>query len=95
MESTLAVLKAPPTRTFDALNNAFLRFNKSANRWDPVLGGHSATLYSTNEDLVLLKQPEQSDRFTEFAERYLAFLFVVRSTHLSTTKFLHSHEAVG
>jgi hypothetical protein len=42
-----------------------------------VLAGHSATLYSSNDDLVLLKQPQHEDRLTAFVHTYLPVLFIV------------------
>ena len=86
-ESTLAVLKSPPSRTFDAIHHASKRFNKAAKRWDPVLGGYSATLYSTNDDLVLLKQPEHDDRLTAFVHKYLPVLFVVSRHTFKTARY--------
>jgi hypothetical protein len=80
-ESSLAMLRAPPARTFDAIHHAFTRFNATANRKDPVLAGYSATLYSSNDDLVLLKQPQHEDRLTAFVHSYLPVLFVVSQAH--------------
>jgi len=54
-----------------------MRYNEREKRWDPILGGHSAELYSTNEDLVLLKQPTHEDRLTAFVHQYLAVFFAV------------------
>jgi len=76
-ESTLAMLKMPPSRTFDAFQHAFMRYNERENRWDPILSGFSAELYSNNEDLVLLKQPTHEDRLTAFVHQYLAVFFAV------------------
>ncbi|KAH7074132.1 hypothetical protein FB567DRAFT_190544 [Paraphoma chrysanthemicola] len=75
-ESSLAMLKAPPRRTFEAINHAFTRFNKTANRRDPVLAGYSSTLYSSNDDLVMLKQPQHEDRLTSFVQSKLPVLFI-------------------
>lgn len=71
------MLKLPPSRTFDAFQHAFMRYNEGEKRRDPILGGSSAELYSTNEDLVLLKQPTHEDRLTAFVHQYLAVFFAV------------------
>jgi uncharacterized membrane protein YkgB len=76
-ESSLAMMKAPPKRNFEAIHNAFTRFNKAAKRTDPVLAGHSATLYSTNDELVMLKQPQYEDRLTKMVHKWLPVLFIV------------------
>jgi hypothetical protein len=81
-ESTLAILKPPPSRTFDAIYDKSRLFNETTKQWNPLLGGCSSTLYSTNDDLVLLKQPEHEDRLTAFVHKYLPVLFVVRSASL-------------
>jgi len=76
----MAQLGPPPIRTFDAVHHASTRFNKVANQRDPIFGGHSATLYEINHDLVLLKQPAHEDRVTTFVQQYLPVLFLVRVT---------------
>jgi hypothetical protein len=35
------------------------------------------SLYETDDDLVLLKQPAYEDRVTTFVQRYLPILFLV------------------
>ena len=77
-ESTLAILKPPPSRTFEAVHYGAMHFDDANKKWHSVLGGKSAKLYSRNDDLVLLKQPEYEDRLTAFVHRYLPVLFVVR-----------------
>ncbi|KAF2740306.1 hypothetical protein EJ04DRAFT_558850 [Polyplosphaeria fusca] len=72
----MAVLKPPPARTFHAINHAATRVNKAAKRQDAVLGGYSGELYSNNDDLVLLKQPEHEDSLTDFVHKYLPVLFM-------------------
>ena len=79
-ESQMAQLGPPPIRTFDAVHHASTRFNKAANHRDLIFGGHSATLYERNDDLVLLKQPAHEDRVTTFVQQYLPVLFLVRTT---------------
>jgi hypothetical protein len=83
-ESSLAMLKAPPKRSFEAIQHAFTRFNKTAGRTDPLLAGHSSTLYSSNDELVMLKQLEYEERLTTLVHRYLPVLFIVSSSHPST-----------
>lgn len=39
--------------------------------------GASAKLYTTDEDLVVLKQAEFEDRLTGFVQRYLPVFFMV------------------
>ena len=87
-ESTLAILKPPPSRTFDTVHHAFMRENKSEARWDPVLGGHSAELYRKDDDLVVLKQPIYEDRITVFVQKYLSVLFIVGACSSSLNLFL-------
>jgi hypothetical protein len=81
-ESTLAVLKPPPLRTFEAVQHAFNRYNDQEKRWDPVLGGFSASLYSQKDTLILLKQPIHEDRVTAFVQKYLAIFFTVGAFYL-------------
>lgn len=78
LESKLAELDSPPVRTFDTLYHISTRYNKASKRREPVLGGHSATLYESENDLVLLRQPVYEDRVTMFVQRYLPILFLVR-----------------
>jgi hypothetical protein len=78
-ENTLACLHSPSVRTFDAFRHASTRFNKDSRAYESILGGHSATLYSQGEDLVLLKQSEQEDRLTAFFPRYLPVFFLVKT----------------
>jgi hypothetical protein len=82
-ESTLAVIKPPPKRTFDAIYHASTRFNETENRRDTIFSGCSAELYSTDDDLVLLKQPAYEDRLTLFVQRYLPVIFAVRPPPIS------------
>ena len=79
-ESRMAQLGPPPIRTFDAVRHASTRFNEAANHRDPIFGGHSATLYKRNDDLVLLKYTAYEDRVTTFVQQYLPVLFLVRTT---------------
>lgn len=76
-ESTLAILRPPPPRTFDAIQHAFHRYDDQEDRYDPILGGFSAGFYSQRDKLVLLKQPIHEDRVTAFVQKYLAVLFTV------------------
>lgn len=76
-ESTLASLGPPPVRTFDAINRAATRYDESLKQREPIMIGTSVKLYSTNEDLVVLKQVEFEDRLTGFVQRYLPVLFMV------------------
>jgi hypothetical protein len=62
--------------------HATTRFNEDSKLNEPILGGYSAALYSQNEDLVMLKQPEHEDRLTAFVQRYLPVFFLV-SRHLA------------
>ncbi|KAH6629701.1 hypothetical protein C7974DRAFT_395030 [Boeremia exigua] len=75
-ECTLACVKSPPSRTFEAVFHASTRFNKDSKEHDPILGGSSSKLYSLNDDLVLLKQPEHNDRLTAFVQRFLPVFLV-------------------
>lgn len=77
-ESTLASLGPPPARTFDAVHHAATRYDKKSKQQESIFDGHSARLYNTNTDLVVLKQPEYEDRLTGFVQRYLPIIFVVR-----------------
>jgi hypothetical protein len=77
-ESTLAVLKSPPSRTFKAIRHAATRHDNVLGTRVSILGGSSAELYSMNNDLVVLKQAEHEDRLTQFVSKYLPFLFIVR-----------------
>jgi hypothetical protein len=76
-ESTLASFGPPPVRTFDAINHAATRYDKALKQREPIMIGTSAKLYTTNEDLVVLKQAELEDRLTGFVHRYLPVFFMV------------------
>jgi hypothetical protein len=76
-ESTLASLGPPPVRTFDAINHAATRYDKTLKQRDSIMIGSSAKLYTTNEDLVVLKRAEFEDRLTSFVQRYLPVFFIV------------------
>jgi len=77
LESTLACLGPPPARTFDAIHHAVTHYDEKSRKREPILEGYSSTLYTTNTDLVVLKQGEFEDRFTAFVQRYLPILFMV------------------
>lgn len=66
----------------DAFRHASTRLNQDSKAREPVLGGHSATLYSQNNDLVLLKHHEEEDRSSAFVQRYLPVFFLVRTQTL-------------
>lgn len=70
-ESTLASLGPPPVRIFDAINHDTTRYDKAPKQREPIMIGSSAKLYTTDEDLVVLKQPEFEDMLTSFVQRYL------------------------
>ncbi|KAF2622485.1 hypothetical protein BU25DRAFT_443147 [Macroventuria anomochaeta] len=75
-ESTLATPKAPPVRTFESFMNTSTRPADDTYQRDSIFGGHSAKLYSTNEDLVLLRVFEHSDRLTAFPEDRMPIFFM-------------------
>jgi hypothetical protein len=79
-ESTIASLKPPPQRTFDAIHHAFLRHNSSTNKTYSILADNSKNIYQTNDDLVLLYHSEPQDRLTKFIQDYLPILFKVSLT---------------
>jgi hypothetical protein len=50
------------------------------------LAGHSVTLYSLNDELVMLKQPQYEDRLTKTVHRWLPVLFIVSWVFASETR---------
>jgi hypothetical protein len=78
-DSSLALLEAPPPRTFEAIKHASARLNETANRRDPVFSGHSAELYSCN--VGLFTTARRSDVFAAKAA-YAAVLVVFVSGNL-------------
>ncbi|KAH6616830.1 hypothetical protein C7974DRAFT_53138 [Boeremia exigua] len=75
-ESLLASLEAPPDRNFESLMYASTRPVNNTDQRDSIFGGHSATLYSSNDDMVLLKHPEHRDRLTSFVEKHMPIFFI-------------------
>ncbi|KAH6851651.1 hypothetical protein B0T12DRAFT_484158 [Alternaria alternata] len=94
-ESSLAMMKAPPSRNFEAIHNAFTRFNEAEKRTDPVLAGHSATLYSSNDELVMLKQPQYEDRLTKMVHRWLPVLFISGERRDDNTAYVSEKRIAG
>ncbi|KAF2666786.1 hypothetical protein BT63DRAFT_427199 [Microthyrium microscopicum] len=73
-ESTMASIKPPPKRTFEAIRHALYRKDDQNNEYS-ILTGSSQDMYSSNDDLVLLNHPGEQDRLTQFMHHYLPVLF--------------------
>ena len=89
-ESTLASLGPPPARTFDAVHHAATHHDKISKQQESIFDGHSARLYSTNTDLVVLKKPEYEDRLTCFIQRYLHIIFLVRDEIITPVSYMNN-----
>jgi hypothetical protein len=74
---TLSIEK-PSSRSLSAFQNVFNNLHgvKPGEPF-PTLGGHSATLYDNEEDLLVLSSPEEEDRLTSFLRYYFGILFTV------------------
>ncbi|KAK0657804.1 hypothetical protein B0T16DRAFT_434242 [Cercophora newfieldiana] len=74
-ESTLAQIKQPDRKTLKAFRFNFFHGRPGDPQAFPMMGGHSATVYDDDNDLVALHSDEQSDRLTVFVRDNFGFLF--------------------
>lgn len=87
LESTLAGLGPPPSRTYDAIHHAAFKRDTQLGNRESILHGYSANIYAENVDLVVLRQPDFEDRLTAWVQKYLPILFMVCWLSFRTSGF--------
>lgn len=76
-ESRLAALPAPDKRTFEAFRGELFKWDSVTSRSLCMIGGQSKYLYDDANELVALRNREQQDRLSQFAEDHLGYFFQV------------------
>ena len=76
-ESKFAALSPPDKKTFKAFREELFEWDSVTNSNLCVIGGHSKHLYDEPNDLVALRNREQQDGLSQFAEDHLGYFFRV------------------
>lgn len=87
-ESKFAALPPPDKKTFKAFRGELFEWDSVTNSNLCVIGGHSKRLYDEPNDLVALRNRDNQDRLSQFAEDYLGYFFQVSRSNMKPRTLL-------